>query len=157
LAADNGLDRIDRRILEIVQEDASLTVNELAEAVSLSQNACWRRLKRLEDEGYIVKRVALVDPVKLGSAMVVFVTVRAAEHSDEWLAAFAGAVRTIPEVVEFYRMSGEVDYLLKLRVKDIAAYDGVYRRLIKAVRLLDISSAFAMEEMKFTTAVPIAL
>lgn len=157
MATESVLDRLDRRILEIVQEDSSLTVNELAEAVSLSQNACWRRLKRLDEEGYILKRVALVDPVKLGSAMVVFVSVRAAEHSDEWLTTFNSAVRKMPEVVEFYRMSGDVDYLLKLRVKDIAAYDGVYKRLIQAVRLLDISSAFAMEEMKFTTAVPIAI
>lgn len=157
MATEGKLDRLDRRILEIVQEDSSLTINALAEAVSLSQNACWRRLKRLDEEGYILKRVALVDPVKLGSSMVVFVSIRAAEHSDEWLTAFAAAVRKMPEVVEFYRMSGDVDYLLKLRVKDIAAYDAAYKRLIQAVRVLDISSAFAMEEMKFTTAVPIMI
>jgi Lrp/AsnC family transcriptional regulator len=152
-----GLDRTDRRILSILQEDAALTIGQLSEMVNLSHNPCWRRVKRLEDEGYIRKRVALVDPAKLGAGVVVFVTVRAAEHSDEWLAAFAKAVRDIPEVMEFYRMSGDIDYLLKLRVADIPAYDAVYKRLIQSVRLLDISSAFAMEEMKCTTAVPVLL
>lgn len=151
------LDRTDRRLLALLQDDASLTMGQLAEAVNLSPNPCWRRVRRLEEEGYIKRRVALVDAAKLGAGTVVFVTVRAAEHSDVWLESFAKAVNSLPEVVEFYRMSGEVDYLLKLRVADIAAYDGVYKRLIQAVRVRDISSAFAMEEMKFTTAVPVGL
>jgi Lrp/AsnC family transcriptional regulator len=157
MAEPQGLDRTDRRILALLQEDATLTIGALAEAVNLSHNPCWRRVKRLEDEGFIKKRVALVDPVKLGAGVVVFVTVRAAEHSDDWLTAFADAVRAIPEVVEFYRMSGDVDYMLKLRVADIAAYDRVYKRLIGSVRLMDISSAFAMEELKCTTAVAVGL
>ena len=140
MAEASGLDRTDRRILELLQEDATLTIGQLAEAVNLSHNPCWRRVKRLEDEGFIRKRVALVDPAKLGAGVVVFVTVRA-----------------IPEVFEFYRMSGDVDYMLKLRVADIAAYDRVYKRLIGSVRLLDISSAFAMEELKCTTAVAVGL
>ena len=157
MAEPQGLDRTDRRILALLQEDATLTIGQLAEQVNLSHNPCWRRVKRLEDEGFILKRVALVDPVKLDAGVVVFVTVRAAEHSDDWLTAFAQAVRAIPEVVEFYRMSGDVDYMLKLRVADIAAYDRVYKRLIGSVRLMDISSTFAMEELKCTTAVAVGL
>lgn len=149
------IDAADRRILAVVQEDASLSIAEVAERVNLSQNACWRRLKRLDEEGWVRRRVALLDAAKLGAGVVVFVSVRAAEHSDAWLAEFAAAVRRIPQIVEFYRMSGEADYLLKLRVADIAAYDTVYKQLIRSVRLSDVTSAFAMEEIKHTTAIPI--
>ena len=148
-------DEFDLKILSLVQNDATLTVNEIAERVNLSPNACWRRIKKLEEDGVIRKRVALLDPAKLGAGVTVFVTIRATEHSDRWLEEFAAAVARIPEVVEFYRMSGDADYLLKLQVADIAAYDSVYKKLIRSVRLSDVSSAFAMEEIKHTTAVPL--
>lgn len=150
-----GLDRQDIRILALLQDDASRPVAEVAEAVNLSQNACWRRIKRLEEEGFIARRVALLDPVKLGVGVTVFVTVKTAEHTEAWLEAFAAAVQRIPEVMEFHRMSGDIDYLLKLRVADIADYDAVYKRLIRAARLTDVSSMFAMETLKSTTAIPL--
>ncbi len=150
-----SLDAHDIRLLGLLQEDAALSINELAERIHLSSNACWKRVKRLEAEGVIRKRVALLDAQKLGVAVTVFVSVRAAEHSEHWLSDFAAAVRKLPEVVEFYRMSGDTDYLLKLQVADIAAYDEVYQKLIRSVRLSDVSSAFAMEEMKHTTCIPL--
>ena len=130
-------------------------VAEVAEQVNLSQNACWRRIKRLEEDGFIARRVALLDPAKLGVGVTVFVTVRTAEHTEEWLESFSSAVRRIPEVMEFHRMSGDIDYLLKLRVADIADYDAVYKRLIRAAKLTDVSSMFAMETIKSTTAIPL--
>ena len=151
----DALDTFDVHILGLLQESAEVSIAEVAEAVHLSHNACWRRIKRLEEEGYIKRRVALLDPVKLGVGVTVFVSVRVAEHSEEWLDAFAAAVRSIPEVMEFYRMTGDVDYLVKLQIANIAAYDKVYKRLIKSVRLVDVSSAFAMEELKHTTAIPL--
>jgi Lrp/AsnC family transcriptional regulator len=149
------IDRTDARILTALQNDAGQAIAELAEAVGLSSNACWRRVKRLEELGVIQGRVALLDPVKLGLGVTVFVSVRTNEHNDDWLQQFAEAVAQIPEVVEFYRMSGDIDYLLKLVVADIAHYDRVYKRLIKSVRLTDVSSSFAMEQMKYTTALPV--
>jgi Lrp/AsnC family transcriptional regulator len=150
-----GLDGIDLRILAILQENAERSISEIAEAIHLSQNACWRRIRQLEEQGYILKRVALLDAVKLGAGMTVFVMVRAGEHSQEWLERFAEAVRKIPEIVEFYRMTGEVDYLIKIRVADIAGYDRVYKQLIRSAPLTDVSGAFAMEELKHTTAIPL--
>ena len=150
-----SVDAHDLRLLALLQEDATLSIAELAEHIHLSSNACWKRVKRLEAEGVIRRRVALLDAARLGAGVTVFVTVRAAEHSETWLAEFAAVVRTLPEVVEFYRMSGEIDYLLKIQVADIAAYDRVYKALIRSVRLSDVSSAFAMEEMKHTTAIPL--
>lgn len=150
-----SLDAADVRILSALQADATLSMAALAEIVHLSHNACWRRVKRLEDAGVIRARVALLDAEALGVGVTVFVSVRAREHAQDWLDEFAAAVRDIPEVVEFYRMSGDVDYLLKLQVASIAAYDAVYKRLIKAARLTDVSSAFAMEELKHTTALPL--
>ena len=149
------LDGIDLRILALLQEISEHSIGEIAEAIHLSQNACWRRIRRLEVEGYILKRVALLDAVKLGAGMTVFVIVRAGEHSQEWLERFADAVRKIPEIVEFYRMTGEVDYLIKIRVADIAGYDRVYKQLIRSAPLNDVSGAFAMEELKHTTAIPL--
>ena len=146
---------MDLKILRLLQEDAALSISELGDRVNLSQNACWRRIRRLEADGYIRKRVALLNADKLGCGVTVFVTVRAAEHSDAWLESFAEAVKNIPEIVEFYRMSGDVDYLLKLQVSGIGAYDKVYQKLIRSVRLSDVSSAFAMEEIKHTTAIPL--
>ena len=149
------IDSIDVKILECLQADCSQSIAEIADRVHLSQNACWRRIKQLEEDGVIAKRVALLDPVKLGVGVTVFVTVRAGEHTERWLETFSAAVRKMPEVVEFYRMSGEVDYLLKLQVADIASYDRVYKNLIRSAKLMDVSSTFAMEELKRTTAIPL--
>ena len=149
------LDGIDVKILDLLQNDASQSIADIAERVHLSQNACWRRIKQLEEKGIIAKRVALLDPNKLGVGVTVFVTVRAGEHTERWLETFSAAVRKMPEVVEFYRMTGEIDYLLKLQVADIAAYDRVYKTLIRSAKLMDVSSAFAMEELKRTTAIPL--
>jgi len=148
-------DPTDLRILDILQNDSSLPIAEIADRVHLSQNACWRRIKQLEEQGIISKRVALLDPVKLGVGTTVFVTVKAGEHTEKWLENFAAAVRKIPEVVEFYRLTGEIDYLLKLQVADIADYDRIYKLLIRSAKLIDVSSAFAMEELKKTTAIPL--
>lgn len=150
-----AIDGADLRILGVLQEDTSLSIGEVAERVNLSQNACWRRIKRLEEDGVILRRVALLNAARLEAGVTVFVTIRAAEHSDSWLAELTAVVRRIPEIVEFYRMSGDIDYLLKIKVADIAAYDGVYKRLIHGIRLSDVSSAFAMEELKNTTAIPL--
>jgi Lrp/AsnC family transcriptional regulator len=151
------LDKIDLKILDLMQKDARKSAAEIGEAVNLSQNACWRRINLLEEEGYIRSTVAILSAEKLGAGLTVFVSIKAAEHSEDWLKSFASAVSKLKEVVEFYRMTGDVDYLLKLRVKDIAAYDVVYKRLIKQVRLTDVSSAFAMEELKYTTCVPVSI
>ena len=150
-----GLDSTDVRLLALLQKDASLSLSDIADKVSLSQNACWRRIKRLEEDGVIEKRVALLSPEKLGVGVTVFVSIRAGEHTEKWLETFTAAVRKMPEVVEFYRMAGEVDYLLKLQVADIAAYDRAYKSLIRAAKLMDVSAAFAMEEMKRTTELPL--
>src|ERR1700761_8239136 len=149
------LDGIDLRILSLLQENAEQSIGEIAEGIHLSQNACWRRIRQLEAAGYILKRVALQAAVKLAAGMTVFVMVRAGEHSQEWLERFAEAVRKLPEIVEFYRMTGEVDYLIKIRVADIAGYDRVYKQLIRSAPLTDVSGAFAMEELKHTTAIPL--
>lgn len=149
------LDPIDRRILRELQADATVSIADLAELVGLSQTPCWKRVKRLTDAGVIERRVALLDRDKLDLGLVVFVAVRAARHDEEWLNAFARGAAALPEVVEFYRMSGETDYLLKVVVRDIAAYDRFYKRLIATAPLGDVSSSFAMEQIKFTTALPL--
>lgn len=149
------MDRTDRRLLALLQEDATLPVAELARRVQLSQTPCWKRLQKLKATGVIRKQVALCDPAKLGLGTTVFVAVRTSQHNDAWLRKFDAAVKTIPEIVEVYRMSGEVDYLLRVVTSDIAGYDAVYRRLIKAVELSDVSSSFAMETIKSTTALPL--
>ncbi|MCC6197135.1 MAG: Lrp/AsnC family transcriptional regulator [Burkholderiales bacterium] len=149
------MDSKDRHLLDLMQRDASLTVGELAEKVHLSTTACWKRIQRLEASGVIRRRVALLDAGKLNVGVTVFVSVRTNQHNAAWFAKFQAAVSAIPEVVEFYRMSGEVDYLLRVVVPDIAGYDGVYKRLIRDVELSDVSSSFAMEELKYTTALPL--
>ena len=149
------LDQTDRRILRELQADATIAIAELAERAGLSQTPCWKRVKRLTDAGVIEKRVALLDREKLDLGLVVFVAVRTSRHDEDWLAAFARAAAALPEVLEFYRLSGETDYLLKVVVKDIAAYDAFYKRLIAAAPLADVSSAFAMEQIKHTTALPV--
>lgn len=151
-----SLDRYDRQLLRLLQQDASQSVKQLAEAVNLSTTPCWKRLKRLADEGYIRARVALLDPEKLGLGLSVFVQVKTQRHNNAWLEDFARKVMSFEEVVEFYRMSGEWDYMLRVVVQDIAAYDAFYKRLTASVDgLSDISSNFAMEQIKNTTALPI--
>lgn len=149
------LDAIDLRILDLLQQDATLQVAEIAERVGLTTTPCWRRIQRLKDHGVITRQVALLDPQKVNVGVTVFVSVRTSQHSAEWFDHFKATVQAIPEVVEFYRMSGEVDYLLRVVVPDIAAYDRVYKRLIAGTALLDVSSSFAMEELKLTTALPL--
>ena len=150
-----SIDEFDRKILAALQEDAGLSNAEIAERVGLSLTPCWRRIRNLEEAGIIRRRVALLDRRKLNVGVTVFVAVRTNQHNQEWLERFARAVDGIPEVVEFYRMAGDVDYLLRVVVPDIAAYDGVYKRLIEQIDLNDVSSSFAMEELKYTTAVPL--
>ncbi|MDB5736058.1 MAG: transcriptional regulator [Alphaproteobacteria bacterium] len=151
----NTLDTTDFSILALLQEDASQSIQQIADAVNLSQNACWRRIRQMEEAGVIRKRVALLDAAKVGAGLTVFVQVRAAEHSEDWLENFAAAVKKIPEIVEFYRMTGEVDYLIKMRVADMAGYDRAYKTLIGSARLGDVSASFAMEEIKASTAIPL--
>ena len=149
------LDAVDRRLLAIIQEDATFSMAELAERVGLSATPCWKRIKRLEQEGVIERRVAILNRERLGLGVTVIVAVRTSRHSDGWLQTFADGVAKIPEVVEFYRMSGEIDYLLKIVARDIADYDRIYRKLTKVTELHDVSSSFAMQESKSTTALPL--
>jgi len=149
------LDTIDWAILGVLQADAALAVHEVGDRVGLSSNACWRRIKRLEDAGVIARRVALLDADKLGLATTVFVAIRTGRHDQQWIEAFARGIDALDEVIECHRMAGDVDYLLKLVVRDIAHYDRIYRKLIAAVPdLADVSSTFSMERMKATTALP---
>ncbi len=141
------LDPIDVRILDHLQRDATDTVVKLADLVGLSSNACWRRVKMLETAGVIRQRVALLDATKLNVSTTVFVSIRTNQHNQTWLKSFSEAVSAVPEVVEFYRMSGKVDYLLKIVVSDIPHYDRVYRKLIRVMSLYDVSSNFAMEQL----------
>ena len=149
------LDDTDRLILQELQQDASMSIAEIAAKVSLSHNASWRRMKRLEDTGVITARVAVLNPEALGLGLTVFVSVKTTEHNDEWLERFASGVKEFPEVLEFYRLSGEADYLLKICVRSIADYDRVYRKLIRIAPLSEVTSSFAMEKIKFTTALPV--
>jgi len=151
-----NFDRIDRRILDALQHDAGLSNAELAEQVGLSANACWRRTRRLEEQGIIRKRVALLSQDKLNLKVTVFVGIKTNQHNDEWLESFAAGVKAIPEVVEFYRMSGDTDYLLKIVAEDIDDYDRVYKKLISVAHLHDVSSSFAMERIKSSTALPLS-
>lgn len=146
------LDALDERILGIVQEDASLTVQEIGERVGLSTTPCWRRIKQLEAQGVITKRVAIIDPATIGLGGVVFIFIRTAQHDAAWLETFAKSVRDIPEIVECHRMGGVIDYLLKCVVRDIEHYDQVYKRLISTVPgLSDVSAGFSMERLKQVT------
>ena len=149
------MDRLDRKILRILQEDTTYAVADVAKKVGLSTTPCWRRIQKLEEEGVITGRVALLDPAKVNAAVTVFVSIRTNSHSVEWLRRFAEVITSFPEVQEFYRMSGEVDYLLRVVVPDIAAYDVFYRKLIEKIEISDVSSAFAMERIKFTTELPL--
>jgi Lrp/AsnC family transcriptional regulator len=149
------MDAIDRKILAVVQEDASLSVAEIGQRVGLSSTPCWKRLQRLEADGVITRRVALVEPEKIGLGVTVFVSIETGDHSQDWLSKFAEVVKAMPEVMEFYRMAGDVDYMLRVVVTDIAGYDTFYKRLIGTVPLKNVTSRFAMERIKSTTALPI--
>ena len=149
------MDATDRRILALLQADASLSVAEVAAQVNLSQTPCWRRIQKMEEAGIIQRRVALADPDKLGLGLTVFVEIMTGDHSAEWLERFAGTLSDMPEVMEVYRMAGDVDYLLRIAVANMAAYDAFYRRLIALLPLKNVTSRFAMERVKFTTAYPV--
>jgi Lrp/AsnC family transcriptional regulator len=149
------IDDIDRKLLKLLQDDASLSVDALSDRVHLSRNACWRRIKRLESDGILQKRVALVDPLAVGLGLQVFVLIRTNDHSPAWLKAFKQAVRTMPEITGAQRMSGDLDYVLRVRVADVPAYDRFYQRLIDKVPIADVSASFVMEDIKDTTALPI--
>ncbi len=152
---DWAMDKTDRKLLALLQEDADRPLNELAEAVNLTPTPCWKRIQRLQREGVIRKKVVLCEPAKLNLGLTAFVAVRTTQHNDQWLRKFAAAVQSIPEIVEAYRMSGEIDYMLRIVVPDIQGYDNVYRKLIRAVELADVSSSFAMERLKYSTALPV--
>jgi Lrp/AsnC family transcriptional regulator len=150
------MDAIDRKILAVVQQDASLSVAEIGQRVGLSSTPCWKRLQRLEADGVIMRRVALIDPEKVGLGITVFVSVETGDHSQDWLAKFAEVVDAMPEVMEFYRMAGDVDYVLRVVVHDMQSYDTFYKKLIATVPLKNVTSRFAMERIKSTTALPIS-
>lgn len=149
------LDAFDRKILDLLQRDASLSVAEIADKVGLSTTPCWRRIRNLEDAGVIRGRVAVLDPASLNIGVTVFVGFKAGRHAADWLQTFAATVQDIDEVTEVYRLSGEIDYLLKIVVPDIAAYDDVYKRLIQKTDFADVSSFFSMEEIKSTNVLPL--
>lgn len=149
------MDAIDRKILSLLQRDSTLPMERIAEAVGLSPSPCWRRIQRLEQDGVIRGRVVLLDPDRMGVGTTVFVSIRTSRHDMAWSERFCRAVAAIPEVTEFYRMSGQLDYLMKIVVPDIPAYDRVYKRLISIAELSDVSGSFAMERIKYTTALPV--
>lgn len=148
------LDAKDMRILRVLQRDSTTAIADLAAQIGLSVNACWRRVKRLQED-VVARQVAILEPEHFGLGLTAFVSVRTTEHSEQWLQTFSAGVNKIDEVVEFYRLSGQYDYLLKILVKDVADYDKVYKRIIKIAPLSDVSSSFAMERIKSTTALPI--
>ncbi len=149
------MDAIDRKILAVLQDNAALSVADIGQRVGLSSTPCWKRIQRLEADGVIVKRVALIDQDRIGLGISVFVSIETGDHSQDWLDRFAKTVTAMPEVMEFYRMAGDVDYMLRVVVPDIAGYDAFYKRLIATVPLKNVTSRFAMEKIKSTTALPI--
>ncbi len=149
------MDRTDVKLLALLQEDCTLSIAQLAEQVGLSPTPCWKRIQRLESDGLIMRRVALVAPERVGLGLTVFVAIEAADHSPAWLERFAAAVRTMPEVMEAHRMAGDVDYMLRVVTTDLAAYDAFYKRLIAAVSPKNVSSRMSMERVKSTTALPL--
>jgi Lrp/AsnC family transcriptional regulator len=149
------MDEIDRKILALLQEDATLAVAQIADRVGLTQTPCWKRIQKLEAAGVITRRVALVAPEKVGVGVIVFVAIEVGDHTPEWLGRFTQAVTAMPEVMDVYRMAGEVDYMLRVAVADMAEFDSFYKRLTAAVPLRDVTSRFAMERIKSTTAYPL--
>jgi len=150
------MDSTDRKILAILQEDASLSVGDIAKRVNLSQTPCWRRIQKLAESGVIARRVAIVDPDAIGLGLTVFIEIETGDHSHEWLQRFRSAITQMPEVMEIYRMAGDVDYLLRITVANMADVDAFYQRLIATVPLKNVTSRFAMERIKQTTALPIS-
>ncbi|MCB1423297.1 MAG: Lrp/AsnC family transcriptional regulator [Nitratireductor sp.] len=149
------MDRTDRKILSILQEDATMPVADIARKVGLSTTPCWRRIQKLEEDKVIERRVAVLSPSKVNVGVTVFVSIRTDKHNAEWLKRFSEVITKMPEVVGFYRMSGQIDYLLKVVVPDIAAYDAVYKRLVSDIEIEDVSSTFAMERIKDTMTLPL--
>lgn len=149
------IDRLDKKILSILQEDSTVPVAEIGRRVGLSTTPCWRRIQKMEEEGVIRKRVAVLDPKAVNAEVNVFVAITTNQHTDDWLKRFAVTMQEFPEVVEFYRMAGQVDYLLRVAVPNIDAYDSFYKRLISKIDIADVSSTFAMERIKYTTALPL--
>ncbi|MEP3429569.1 MAG: Lrp/AsnC family transcriptional regulator [Roseibium sp.] len=150
------MDRIDRRILSILQEDCTVPVAEIGRRVGLSTTPCWRRIQKMEEEGVITGRVALLAPAKINAKVTAFVAITTSQHSEDWLKKFADVIQEFPEVVEFYRMAGQVDYLLRVAVPDIEAYDAFYKKLIAKIDISNVSTTFAMEQIKNTTALPLS-
>ncbi len=148
------MDHYDRRLLELMQSDATLSVGELAEKIALSKTACWRRVRKLEKQGVIRDRVTLLEPAAVNLGLTVYIVVRTNQHNDAWAKRFSEVVADIPGVLEAYRMSGDVDYLLRAVVSDLDGYDRLYKELIRA-DLFDVSSSFVMETLKWTTALPL--
>ncbi|PNC15413.1 Lrp/AsnC family transcriptional regulator [Enterobacter quasihormaechei] len=150
------LDKIDRKLLSLLQSDCTLSLQALADAVNLTTTPCWKRLKKLEDDGILLGRVALLDPEKLGLGLTAFVLIKTQHHSSEWYSRFVTQVSDMPEVLGFWRMAGEYDYLMRVQVADMKRYDDFYKRLVNSVPgLSDVTSSFAMEQIKYTTALPI--
>lgn len=149
------LDLIDRKIVAELMRDATLPVSQIADKVGLSQTPCWKRIQKLQESGVLTARVALADPGKLGFGLTVFVGIEAPDHSSAWREGFAKATRDIPQIMEVYRMAGEMDYLLRISVPDMSEFDTLYKRLTDAVPIKNVTSHFAMERMKFTTAYPV--
>ena len=149
------MDEIDRHILALLQEDATLPIAQIADRVGLSATPCWKRIQKMEAAGVILRRVALLDPASVGMGLSVMVAVEAGDHTPEWLSRFAAGVASLPEVMEVYRMAGEVDYMLRVVCADMAEYDGFYKRLIAIAPLKNVTSRFAMERIKYTTAHPL--
>ncbi|MEQ8656500.1 MAG: Lrp/AsnC family transcriptional regulator [Hyphomicrobiales bacterium] len=148
-------DEMDRRILRLLQRDASMSMDSLAECVHLSRNACWRRIKNMEDAGVLTGRVALVDPQSVGLDLMTFVLVRTNRHDADWLKTFNKAVQDLPEIVGAHRLSGDLDYILRVRIANVRAYDAFYQRLIERVPISDVSASFVMEDIKDTTELPL--
>jgi Lrp/AsnC family transcriptional regulator len=149
------MDAIDRKIVVLLQEDASLSLAQIAHRVGLSQSPCWKRIQRLEKTGVILKRVALISPESIGVGLSVFVSIETGDHSSAWLSKFAQTVTAMPEVMEFHRMAGDIDYMLRVAVPDMQAYDAFYKRLIDTMPLKNVTSRFSMERVKSTTAYPL--
>lgn len=150
------LDKVDKTLLNMLQQDATVSLQELADTVNLTTTPCWKRLKRLEEQGMIDKKVALLNPEKLGLSFVAFALIKTNNHSNEWYQAFVDTVSEFPEVMEFYRMAGEFDYMMKVLVSDMKAYDEFYKKLVNSVEgISNVTSTFAMESIKYTTALPI--
>ena len=149
------IDRIDRKILGILQENSTVPVAEIGRKVGLSATPCWRRIQRLEEDGIIKKRVALVDPEAVNANVTAFVSITTNQHTEDWLTRFSESIRDFPEVVEFYRMAGQVDFLLLVVVPSIEAYDEFYKKLVSKIDIADVTTTFAMEKIKYTTELPL--